>query len=67
LFKVLAYERGKIVINVNFHTLVAAQEAAIAEVAKGRNVELCDMELSRLMSGEALHPLTGRMRRVHHG
>ena len=55
MFKVIIIGNGKTVIQ-NFHTLEAAFEAANYGVRVGKRVELCDMEVSRLMSIEALHP-----------
>ena len=67
MFKVLSKEHGKIVCGVNFHTLTAAINLAEAETGRGYEVELCDMETSRLMSTEALRSKVGTLRRVSHG
>ncbi|MHC1760556.1 MAG: hypothetical protein AB9917_13810 [Negativicutes bacterium] len=62
MFKVIARKRGRIVVNVNFHSLQAAYERAEKELQEGRAVELCDTELSRLMPDEALRPYTGGLK-----
>lgn len=67
MFKVITKRKGRKGSSPKFHTLDLALEACEVELRKGKSVELCDMETTRLMSTEALHPYVGAMRRVNHG
>ena len=68
MFKVIVLKRnGRAARHKNFHTLEAAVVAAARESERGRRVELCDMETSRLSSVDALHPNIGTMRRSYCG
>lgn len=52
MFKVISSVNGRTVASVNFHTIDAAFEAVKAELAKGRTVELCDMDTSMMLSSD---------------
>jgi hypothetical protein len=49
MYKIIVSEHGKTIMNVNFHTVEAAWDAARSQIDKGREVEICDMETSRMM------------------